>query len=125
MYKTILVSSDIEDGKRILDCLERSGWKITAAFWFHFEDEDRWKLIVVSPDVSDKGPKSLYTQLSMLLYDLANDPFKPLQFPLERIMLVTPSSLVYKNVKQGTGFSTTTGPIRQALAEDAYIYRMS
>lgn len=121
MYKTILVSNDIENGKILLDRLEKAGWRVTAAFWFHFEDEDQWKLIVVSPDVADKGPRLLYAELSKLEYD----PVQPIQFPLERIMLVNPASLLYKSVKEGTGLKTTTRRFRDGLVEDVYIYKMS
>jgi hypothetical protein len=54
MYKTVLVETDIEDGRRILKELERHISPIVAAFWFHFEEEDDWKLVVVSPEVSNK-----------------------------------------------------------------------
>lgn len=121
MYQTILVTNDIENGRRILDKIGRL-LQVTAAFWFHFDEEDQWKLVIVSPDVSDKGPKALYTKLSMLLYDLAND-LPPLEFPLERIMLVSPDSLLYKTVKQRTGLRV--GAVREGLTLDAYIYKMA
>ncbi|HYL34890.1 MAG TPA: hypothetical protein VEV17_03135 [Bryobacteraceae bacterium] len=122
MYKTVLVSTDIEDGRRILTRLEKL-LQVTAAFWFHFDEEDQWKLVIVSPDVSDKGPRNLYTTVSMLLYELANDPVAPLQFPLDRIMLVSPYSLLYKMVKQRSG--PRIGPVREGLSLDAYIYKMA
>lgn len=124
MYQTILVENDVESGRRILEKVEVGGWlQITAAFWFHFEDEDQWKLVVVSPDVAEKGPKVLYTLLSMVLHDLASDPKAPLEFPLDRIMLVSPYSLLYKMVRQRTGLRV--GPAREGLTLDAYIYKMS
>jgi hypothetical protein len=123
MYQTILVANDVENGRRILDRLEQARFlQVTAAFWFHFEDEDQWKLVIVSPDVSQKGPKLLYTMFSTLLYDLAHDPQAPLEFSLDRIMLVSPASLLYKMVKQRTGLRV--GPTREGLTLDAYIYKM-
>jgi len=123
MYQTILVTNDVENGQRILDVLQQDKLvELTAAFWFHFEEEDQWKLVIVSPDVSEKGPKLLYTMVSTLLYDLANDPQRPLEFPLERIMLVSPYSLLYKMVKQRTGLRV--GAVRDGLTLDAYIYKM-
>src|SRR5690348_2346942 len=110
MYKTVLVNADIEDGRRFLESLEGS-LQIIAAFWFHFEDEEQWKLVVVSPDVSDKGPRQLYTMVSMLLSNLANHPERPLEFPLDRVKLVSPTSLLYKMVKQRTG--PKDGPVRE------------
>jgi hypothetical protein len=124
MYQTILVANDVENGQRILDMLEKAGFlRVTAAFWFHFEDEDQWKLVIVSPDVSEKGPKLLYTMISTLLHALANDPERPLDFPLDRIRLLNPFSSLYKLVKQRTGLRV--GPVREGLTLDVYIYKMS
>ena len=123
MYQTILVTNNVENGRRIVDKLEKSRLvRVTAAFWFHFEEEDQWKLVIVSPDVSEKGPKLLYTCFSTLLYDLANDPQEPLEFPMDRIMFVSPYSLVYKTVKQYAG--PVGGPVREGPVLDAYIYKM-
>ena len=54
MYKTKLVEEDIKDGKLVVATLEQSV-KVTAAFWSYFEDEDDWNLVIVSPDVAEKG----------------------------------------------------------------------
>jgi hypothetical protein len=124
MYQTTLVENDVENGRRILDTLERAGvLRVTAAFWFHFEEEDQWKLVIVSPDVSEKGPKLLYTMISGLLHALASDPEKPLDFPLDRIRLLNPFSSLYKTAKQRTGLRV--GPVREGLTLDAYIYKMA
>ncbi|HTR36361.1 MAG TPA: hypothetical protein VMH80_10690 [Bryobacteraceae bacterium] len=124
MYQTILVTNDVENGRRIVDKLEENRLlKVAAAFWFHFEEEDQWKLVVVSPDVAEKGSKVLYTWVSTLLYDLANDPQKPLEFPMDRIILVSPYSLLYKMVKQHAG--PVGGPVREGPVLDAYIYKMA
>ena len=120
MYQTILVKEDVENGRKILGRLEKQKLvRVTAAFWFHFEEEDQWKLVIVSPDVSDLGPKQLYTTISLLLHEMANDPREPIQFPLRAIRLVSPDSLLYKTVKQ------RTGPAREGPALDAYIYKVA
>jgi hypothetical protein len=78
-----LVTNDVENGRRILEKLEKDRLvHVTSAFWFHFEEEDQWRLVIVSPDVSEKGPAQLYTMVSTLLYDLANDPQRNSQ-PIE------------------------------------------
>lgn len=122
MYKTILVATDIEEGRRILEEVEKLHLQITAAFWFH-EDEEDWKLVVVSPDVEEKGSKSLYTMIALRLRDLSIDPDRPLQFPLDRIKLVSPSSLLYKAVRERSGLRF--GRVREGYAREAYIYRMT
>lgn len=120
MYKTILVNSDIEDGRRVLTLLEKS-LHIAGAFWYHYEDD--WKLVLVSLEVSNKGPRSLYATILMHLNQLAQDAEKPLQFSFERIMVIGPESLLYKTVKQNSG--PRNGPVREGPALDAYIYRMA
>lgn len=102
--------------------LEKLHLPMTAAFWFH-EDEEDWKLVVVSPDVEEKGPKSLYTMIALRLRDLSMDPDRPLQFPLDRIRLVSPHSLLYKSVRDHS--SLRFGPVREGHSRDAYIYKMA
>jgi hypothetical protein len=123
MYKTILVETDLEQGRRMVEELSKRQVHITAAFWYHYEDEDDWKLVVVSPDVEDKGPKALYTMISQMLSDLSSDPTRPLQVPWDRIMLVSPYSLLYKMVRDYSGLRY--GPVREGPALDSYIYKMS
>ncbi len=121
MYKTLLVATDIEDGRRILAELEKLNLHMTAAFWFHEDGED-WKLVVVSPDVEEKGPNSLYTMILAMLKDLSTDPDRPLNFPLDRIKLASPSSLLYQTVRRHSGL--IYGPVREGYAMDSYIYKM-
>jgi hypothetical protein len=123
MYKTILVETDLEQGRRIVEELGKRQVRITAAFWYHYEDEDDWKLVVVSPDFEDQGPRALYTMISQMLSELSSDPKRALQFPLDRIMLVSPYSLLYKMVRDYSGLRY--GPVREGPALDSYIYKMS
>ena|SRR5579862_4749351 len=121
MYKTILVETDIEDGRRLLKELEKRHLQMIAAFWFH-EDEEDWKLVVVSSDVDEQGPTKLYTMIALMLKHLSHDPKLPLQFPLNRIKLVSPQSLLYKRVRDHSGLRF--GPVREGHAMDSYIYKM-
>jgi hypothetical protein len=95
--------------------------QITAAFWFQDEEED-WKLVVVSSDVEEKGPNKLYTMIALMLKELAIDTNAPLQFPFDRIILVNPHSLLYRRVKQNA--DPVGGPVREGPALDSYIYKM-
>jgi hypothetical protein len=99
MYKTTLVVTDIADGQRVVDELEKI-LQITAAFWVYLEEEDEWKLVIVTPDVSEEGPINLYTRIAVLLNELSIDPQKPVQMPLTSVTLMSPNSLLYERVKQ-------------------------
>ena len=117
MHKTILVSEDIEQGRRLLSRLE-GVLRIAAAFWFHFDEED-WKLVVVSPDVPEKGPRALYSEILPILKNFEHDPQAPMQFPFNRVKLESPNTWFYKRVRQQNGARA-----REGEGLDSYIYKM-
>jgi hypothetical protein len=112
MYKTPLVATNIADGRRVVDELEKI-MRVTAALWLYLEEEDEPKLVIVSPDVAEKGPIDLYTRIAVLLNNLSIDPHKPVQMPLTSITLVSPNSLLYDRIKH---FGRTM---------DSHVYKMS
>jgi|SRR5947209_8656935 len=122
MYRTILVDKHIEAGRRVLEGLAQSNIDVTAAFWFYFEEEGQWRLTIVSPEVATKGPKFVYTTLSVLLYDLAHNSPNPVEITLDQIRVVTPSSLLYEQVKSRSGLRIARGPGRDVIGEDVYVY---
>jgi hypothetical protein len=122
MYKTTLVRTDIEGGERVVSALEASGLKITAAFWWNKEDEDDWYLVVVSPDVAEKGPTQVYRQAFELLNNGDVDPPEPFDSWWGRVKIISPVTLIYRNLKQRAG--TGDGPVRPGWALDSYIYKM-
>jgi hypothetical protein len=123
MYKTTLVKSDIEGGERVVSALEASGLKVSAAFWHPSEDEDDWYLVVVSPDVAEKGPTQVYKQAFDLLNNLDVEPPESLDSWWGRIKIISPASLIYRNLKQRAG--TGDRPVRPGWALDSYIYKMA
>jgi hypothetical protein len=116
-----LVAADIEEGRRVLQELEKQHLQMTAAFWFH-EDEEDWKLIVVSPEIEEKGPNKVYTMVVLMLRELAARADEPLKFPLDRLKVVGPNTLLYKSVRDHS--SIRYGPVREGPAMDSYIYKM-
>ena|ERR1700730_1435477 len=124
MFRTLLVTQDVNAGRSILECLEKLKVEITAAFWFHYDEEAAWRLVIVSPDVSSRGPKALYGFAAVCLFDLANRPHQPIEFSLDDILFVTPYHLLYKQVKLGTGLTIATGPVRNGVHQDVYVYKI-
>lgn len=123
MYKTVLVDADIEDGRQVVATLEKSGLKITAAFWFHSEDRDDWELVVVSPEVAEKGSTQVYKEHFATLHNMQTELPRRLNFWWDRIKIISPSSLIYQRLKQYAGPSDR--PVREGPALDAYIYKMT
>lgn len=124
MYKTELVDQDIKDGRIVLDLLERRGLPVTAAFWAYFDEEDEWNFVIVSPDVDERGSAQIYTELFAPLHKLQTELApRTLNFWWDRIRIISPASLTYKELKQHAG--PVGGPVREGPALDAYIYKMT
>jgi hypothetical protein len=113
MYKTVLVSADIAEGQRVVDELAKV-MQVTAAFWYRREEDDEWKLVIVTPDRADKGPIELYTAVAVVLNNLSTDASSPVQMPLSRITLADLDSPTYERVKRFGG-----------SVDDVYIYKLS
>jgi hypothetical protein len=123
MYKTLLVDADIQDGRQVVSSLENAGLKIAAAFWLHSEERDEWELVIVSPDVAEKGSTQVYKEHFATLHNMQTELPRPLNFWWDRIKIVSPSSLSYETVKHHSGLRC--GPVREGPALDAYIYKMT
>jgi hypothetical protein len=121
MYKTTLVRTDLEGGERVVSALEASGLKITAAFWWNKEDDDDWYLVVVSPEVAEKGATEVYRHAFELLKNGHVDPPEPFDSWWGRVKIISPVSLIYRRLKERVG----TGAVRPGWALDSYIYRMT
>ena len=125
MLAKILVENDIEFGARLVEKLESHRFPLTAAFWLYLDDIDEWRLFIVSPLVSERGPRLAHTQVTQSLYDLAYDAKKPMHAPMERIFLVSPNDSRYKQVKAVYGEKPILSPVGNLVSGDIYVYRMS
>ncbi|HYM07624.1 MAG TPA: hypothetical protein VEU11_13780 [Terriglobales bacterium] len=127
MFKTVLVEPEISDGRRLVDELRRQDFPITAAFWFYFEEAERWRLVIISPDVQTRGPRDAYRKLVYALAAL-HQSGNPVHLTTERIHLLGEESLIFKQVKDEvyrngrTGFVFTQGPVENFELTDAYVY---
>jgi hypothetical protein len=121
MHKTTLVEADIVDGERVVSALEALGVRITAAFWHNSDDEDDWHLIVVSPDVSEKGPREVYKQAFGLLH--GKEPGRPENFWWDRVKIIGSTRLIYRTLRQRAGASDH--PVRPGWVWGNYVYKMA
>jgi len=120
--KAILVAEAIKAGSRLIDALRRSGVVVTAAFWRYYEEEDYWRLLIVTTQLSSHGPTALYNTLLQLLYD-PNAQWTQ-AIGVDQVIFIPPTNLLYKHIKQGTGLSIATGQARNIVFEDAYVYSL-
>ena len=126
MYKKILVSDLIDEGKLLLEALVRNRFPIVAALWNYFPESMEWRLVIVSPIVDRDGPLRAYTRIQRVLAKIS-----PLHLTLSDITAIGSASQDYQTLRaiisSPGGFSTGSGASRvpqDAVFEDAYIYQL-
>lgn len=127
MDKTALVEKNIEEGRRLLLALDRTGFRVSAALWFYVDEDEEWRFMVASPVIDEKGPRESYAFVQETLARLS----PPSQISLKQISAISPSHdlirLLRVAIRTGPGVSGirfTRNTINNVFIEDAYIYRM-
>lgn len=127
MDKTVLVEKDIQEGKRLIEALDKADFQAEAAMWFYLTDSDEWRLLIASPFVEKNGPKKAYSFIQSVLAQLSPSS----EIPLKDISVLSPKdqliSLLRTAIRTGPGISGirfTRNVINNRLIEDAYIYRI-
>ncbi|GAI16757.1 unnamed protein product [marine sediment metagenome] len=128
MDKNILVEKNIEEGKILVEALDRSLFTLKGALWYYYLKHDEWRLLLVSPLVDRLGPKRSYTIIQNVIQDLH----------LFSISIIDISVLSPKNrLIQLLKIALSTGPrdiskirftrntINNVFVEDALIYRLA
>lgn len=126
MDKTVLVEKAIKEGGKLLEALDKAGFKVEAAMWFYVTESDEWRLFIASPFVETDGPTAAYGSIQTVLATL-----KPSEISLRNISVLSPKhhliSLLRIAIRTGPGISGirfTRNVINNTLIEDAYIYRI-
>ena len=122
MYKTILVEKNIEEGLKLLRALDNRRFPIEAAMWIQDPDRMVWKLIFVSPLVSQPGPNPYGPVISAIAdFDLNFSPTD--------VRLLDPRSGEFADLKRhmegvvGSAGIKPKNPSQGTDLQYAYIYR--
>jgi hypothetical protein len=127
MVKTALVEKDIEEGKRLIEELDKTNFIVRAALWFYVSDADEWRLFIASPFVEKEGPKKSYNFIQSVLAKIS----PTVSISLKEISVLKLSDDLIKTIRSAirtghgiSGIRFTGNVINNTLIEDAYIYRM-
>src|SRR5271168_2902711 len=123
MYLKILVEQDVQNGRKLIEALQKR-LQISAAFWLNAEEANEWRLVIVSPLVSAGDARKAYHLVEQALAETGAP------IPLENISVLSPVDLRYKQVRlasQGvpSGVSVAQNVGGLGFAGDAYIYVMN
>jgi hypothetical protein len=123
MYIKILVEQDVQNGRKLVEALQKR-LPISAAFWLNAEEANEWRLVIVSPLVSAGDARVAYHLVEQALAETS------VPIPLENISVLSPTNLSYKQLRlasQGipSGVTVAQNFGGVGLAGDAYIYIMN
>ena len=128
MVASTLTEEQIKAGEALIKAGDTSDLRIDSAFWFYFQDQETWKLMLSVKGVETTGPKSIYNKLQKLI----TKTIIAEQLTLSEVALVKPKapllSLLRTAIKTGPGISGirfTGNVINGQLIPDAYIYRLN
>lgn len=132
MVAQSLVDSKIDAGRRLIEELDLSDFRVDAALWLFREESANWRLILASPLFDSHGPKETYRRLQNILAKLDYGPHDQSKvIGLSEIQVASPKDeliqLLRVALRTGptlSGIRFTGNTINGVFIDDAYIYRM-
>ena len=64
MDQAVLVNFDIENGKEVIDALDRDGKTPNVALWAKIPDYEDWRLVIASDRLDQSSSRSGYTEIN-------------------------------------------------------------
>jgi hypothetical protein len=128
LVKESISTEMIAAGERLARHLNDSNLPIDGLLWFYSPEDNSWRFVVGSPEVRNRGPKSVYQEIRQIVSNL---PAEDQTIPLDNIFVVDShepliqllrSAIVTGDRIAGIRFSRNV--INGVLIEDAYIYKL-
>jgi hypothetical protein len=126
VVKEALTGNMVEGGAALTRKLDENDWPVVGAFWYFEPEANRWKLMIVSPEVTVHGPKAAYDGISKALQSLS-EHFTDLQF----ITVIAPNHPLVRALATAATTGRTLERIRfsrQAIdgrfIDDVLLYRL-
>ena len=126
MAASILVSDDIERGRKAIEALDAQGERPRAAFWMSIPDSREWRLAVVLPSVDRTGVKQGYELVRRILKKAKVD------LPVWRVTVLATNDPLAQRVKRATPKtapgaitigSSTSDVVDDVNVDEVYVYR--
>lgn len=123
MFRGALVKAAIEEGSALIAELRKLRLHVKTAIW-HLDRHGIWRLTLNIPEVASRGPIYVNRQL-----DKAFARIQPKHLNIDFISAMSPSGgfeELENDARTGgiTGLGFTSGPPKDIVYSDAYIYRL-
>ena len=126
MDTATLVNFDIENGKEVIDALDRDGKTPNVALWAKIPDYEDWRLVIASDQLDQTSSLSGYTEI--------NESLKRAGFPFRRkptISLLPMDKPFIQALRKAFASAGDTYGMRiggqmfgDQYLEDAFVYRI-
>jgi hypothetical protein len=127
LVKESISTGMIAAGERLARHLNVSELPIDALLWFYSPEENSWRYLVASPEVSKSGPKAVYQKIRGIVEQLSEGEI----VPWDDIFVVDSNDPFIQLLRQGIRTGDDIAQIRFSrnvvngvLIEDAYIYKL-
>jgi hypothetical protein len=96
MDKVTLVKSDIDISAHILDALSRTRIPVTFCGWRYVEQLEEWQLVIATPWLDEKGPRTSYRAVidALIKAGVYEDA------PMRRIFIMSPTDPVVQRLER-------------------------
>jgi hypothetical protein len=89
-----LVGRDVDDGARLIQKIDATGFPVAAAIWVHNYDLDVWRLVIAISVREVPSPKAAYSLLQDAIIDLN------LGISLDRISIVSDNDHLLRSLRE-------------------------
>src|SRR5271157_4276450 len=111
MYIKILVEQDVQNGRKLVEALQKR-LPISAAFWLNSEEANEWRFVIVSPLVSAGDARLAYHMVEHALAE-TGVPIPLAWISTEHIPPKTRASVELRlqdGLQAGMAFGRRSGP---------------
>lgn len=127
MDKVALVNLDIENGREVIDALDRDGKRPNVALWAKLPEYEDWRLVIASDQLNQAGSLNAYRQI--------NDAIQKAGIPARKrpkVFLRPMDKPFIRSLREIFGKAADTFGMRlggqtfgDQYIEDAFVYRIS
>ena len=126
MDKVALVSFDIENGKEVIEALDRDGMNPKVALWAKLPEYEDWRLVIASDHLKQTGSLGAYSQVNSAI-ERAGIPVRkrPKIFlrPMDKPFIKALRD-VFARTKDTYGMRLGGQTFGDQYLEDAFVYRV-
>jgi hypothetical protein len=121
-----LVSFDIENGKEVVDALDRDGKTPNVALWAKLPDYENWRLVIASDRLDQSSSRSGYSEINAAVkragISIHREPSILLR-PMDN-QFIQALRRVFASAKDTYGMRLGGQMFGDKYLEDAFVYRI-